>query len=1138
MQKTSVSPTNCHLIRAKLNLLRRSSGFTLIEIIASLVLLAVLTAVFGLGLVRVMEVFAFNRANVQLAQKAQPAMMRIARELMELTRIAHNQVAGDDPFIIYTRADISQPDVRMGIHFHRSDGRIRLYTGLDPTVTTLSGDTISQGHVLIDGVSAFSLQYLKGAASWTIGSDPLDQLSTIRINLSLLRPDSPTSPFQDFTTLVHLRNNANMGGAAPTQTPASINNYSCFIQSIKGLGMGITITSRGTRLPAPHKNLPFSEIVWAVLCWLGLLVGCSAVVLRGCKVSRRQSKKSSHGSALILILVTLLIFSLIAAVILPMVSSSGQQTAAADWSTKAYLLAESGYRYAASRYLNAGPLEKNETIEELDGQTYTLIDNLANDGQNDGQFDLRVYSYFFEIESISGNQFVAHCPGSLPRPPNGMKFRDGLKLRIGKEETPFTISGTPVSGEEDDKLTITVDRDLGGITTTDLVRPLVEVEASGNDTITITNGGNLPYRQGFADMFPLLNGQIEVADRVLTYRYREADQFVDVRDPNDAGMSLTVADKEPITLVRHVCLHATGRYGSGDLQAVREVIYHNPLPMPSTETRRVQVTDRFDSGSGNWSSALGQHGIGPAGPDSNSALLVQGTTELGAEYKPSLAQFNPAAAEIDFNAARRATRGYLNYDAQIKIGFQTGDPISSDYAAGLSFRLSGSPRNENMYGISFLRASDVNVGIPCGIIPESEANRLTCKQLIVLWRQTGNGTSRDWLAYRDIDLETDEIAIDDTGWTLGGNWQRYEDPPRFEISVNPSATPNQNHDLAYESGKELPDKDRITLSFASHYTSNNSDFDDLSVRICLADNTDCETYPIEKRDNIALTPMIDLRPFAGKQVRVIFRFSSSNPSHTSWFINNIKIEADWPVEDSTLLVRVIEAATLEFNSGGPDPIEAGDWVQGTTSGARGQVIQPPILSSNNWIGNGAQGILLLNRVTGVFQSTPETLSVIGKASTATTTGFDPDSDKQVNFIRAFYARPSAPGEEELTNLLGEPLDAIKLASKRLENNQEPLPWPPDQIEDWTPETDYFRLIEWDHVNSGISTPVDSIPDDESIKPNAILNFHPNLRSPELFIQPELGLHSIGDDAAYIYFDDFGLQIDIAPPTVFPLPLQQ
>jgi prepilin-type N-terminal cleavage/methylation domain-containing protein len=1131
--------------------LRQSSGFTLIEIIASLALLAILTAVFGLGLVRVMDVFAFNRANVQLAQKAQPAMMRIARELMELTRIPDNQVAGDDPFIIYTRtrADISQLDVRMGIHFHPDDGRIRLYTGLDPTVTTLNGDTINQGHVLIDGVSAFSLQF-QGDDSWSIGSDP-DRLSTIRINLSLLRPDSPGRT-QAFRTLVHLRNTTNMGGAAPTQTPASIDNYSCFIQSIEGSGMGITTPFRGTRLPAPHKNLPFSEIVWDVLCWLGLLVGCSAVILRGRKFSRCQSKKSSHGSALILILVTLLIFSLIAAVILPMVSSSGQQAVAADWSTKAYFLAESGYRYAASRYLNAGPLDsqKNDALEELDGQTYTLINNHTNDGQNDGRFELRVYSYFFEIESITGNnRFVAHCPGSLPPPPNGMTIRNGLKLRIGKEETPFTISGTPVSGEEDDKLTITVDRDLGGITTTDLVRPLVE--ASGNSA-PITNGGNLSYEKDMANMFPLLNGQIEVADRVLTYRYREADQFVDVRDPNDAGMSLDVTDGAPITLVRHVRLHATGRYGSGDLQAVREVIYHNPLPMPSTDTRRVQVTDRFDSGSGHWSSALGQHGIGPAGPDSNSALLVLGTTELGAEYKSSLVQFNPAAAEIDFNAARRATRGYLNYDAQIKIGFQTGDPTRSDYAAGLSFRLSGTADNENMYGISFLRASDVNVGIPPGIIPESEANRLTGKQLIVLWRQTGNGTSREWLAYRDIDLETDEIAIDDTGWTLGGNWQRNEAPPRFEISVNPSATPNQNHDLAYESGMELPDKDRITLSFASHYTSNKSDFDDLSVRICLADNTDCETYPIEKRDNVTLTPMIDLRPFAGKQVRVIFRFSSSNPSHTSWFINNIKIEADWPVEDSTLLVRVIEAATLEFNSGGPDPIEAGDWVQGTTSGARGQVIQSPILSSSNWSGNGAQGILLLNRVTGLFQSTPETLSVIGKASTATTTGFDPDSDKQVNFIRAYYARPAAPGEEELAN--DNPLDAIKLSSNRLANNQETnLPWPPDQIEDWAPETDYFRLIEWDNVDHEISTPVKLIPDGNSPvgnsselcgpdESNAIINFHPDLQSRTLSmiegIIPELGLHSIGDDAAYIYFDDFGLQIDIAPLTVFPLPLQQ
>lgn len=216
-------------------LLGRNGGFTLIELIASLVLLGLLAAIFGMGLVAAMKSHEFSRVNVQLAQKGQLAMARITRELMELTSIEAiaDTTAGQDPFIVYNRLPIigNQPESRFAIHFNPADGAVRLYTNLDPTINPpLDAGTTANGDTLVDGVAGFALDYYsQGSALWNWGSDPR-LLSSIGVTLQLRRPDAPTR-IQNFNTVVYLRNTDNFGGAAP-DTPRSINDYSCFIATL------------------------------------------------------------------------------------------------------------------------------------------------------------------------------------------------------------------------------------------------------------------------------------------------------------------------------------------------------------------------------------------------------------------------------------------------------------------------------------------------------------------------------------------------------------------------------------------------------------------------------------------------------------------------------------------------------------------------------------------------------------------------------------------------------------------------------------------------------------------------------------------------------------------------------------------
>ena len=209
-----------------------NDGFTLLELLASLVLLGLLTAIFGMGLVAAMQSHEFNRNNAHMSQKSQSALMRISRELMELTVIEAINTGAGDPFIIYRRTDPtnSQATERYGLHYDTSNDNLLLYTALAPTITTLNSSTSGSGDILINRVRNFSLQYFQGSNPWAWGSDFV-LLSSIEINLQLMRPEN-SALTEDFTTVIHLRNTKNYGGAAPTIRPATRDDYSCFIDTL------------------------------------------------------------------------------------------------------------------------------------------------------------------------------------------------------------------------------------------------------------------------------------------------------------------------------------------------------------------------------------------------------------------------------------------------------------------------------------------------------------------------------------------------------------------------------------------------------------------------------------------------------------------------------------------------------------------------------------------------------------------------------------------------------------------------------------------------------------------------------------------------------------------------------------------
>lgn len=150
------------------------NGFSLIEVIASLVLLGILTAAAGLGLVYLSEGYVFARSNAEAVGKGQLALSRIVKE--------------------FSAIDSVSIGVSNSITFTRSTGPSRTIAGGGGMVTI-------NNEPLIDNVSAFTLSY-----QTDVDSAPQSTYTTGRqiINISLTL-DIDGQHQRTFTGRVYIR---------------------------------------------------------------------------------------------------------------------------------------------------------------------------------------------------------------------------------------------------------------------------------------------------------------------------------------------------------------------------------------------------------------------------------------------------------------------------------------------------------------------------------------------------------------------------------------------------------------------------------------------------------------------------------------------------------------------------------------------------------------------------------------------------------------------------------------------------------------------------------------------------------------------------------------------------------------------
>jgi len=1098
--------------------MRNDSGFTLIEIVVSLVLVGMMAAIAGMGIVSGTKGYLFAKENSHMAQKAQIAMARIQRELMELTAIAVRQV--DPAFIIYNNTT--------GRHAIARDGDyVRLYD----LIAGANSLPVDEGDILIDNVNNFTLNYFQGANNWGVGAN-INLLSAIQANLVLDRTDH-SGETVTFTTTVNPRNTNNFGGVPPDTTPFTAHNYACFLAT-------------AAESESSCRAIPFFTLLIVAFALFFLPQRHKDLVagkLEGWKAWRLKSKSSSRphrlgasflrgnkGNVLIGLIVTMMIFAALGAGMVTMTGTSTSSQVTANTTSKAYYLAESGFRYAASQYLNQGDGDADDEIEDDRNQVLINLDALATFtlSNPDERFHLDIRPYYLAINNgpyASGSITIGTTiPGQIP-----VNFTIPLtngRVNINSHTYNYNTYNFTTG-------IITIPSGLLVDAGDRMNVLLVGIPAGAGN---MTNGGNLTLANAL--FFPAITGKFMINGIAYTYATKSGNTLENITDANSPGrvFSLPVDANTNLILRPYLRVYSTGIVGQGAEAASREIIYNVSIPDSPTEGVKVEFHDQFADKS-HWKdpSILGSHGVQTIGGD--SALKVTGT-QTSAGIEASLIGFDWSTTDANLGSAHSLSGHFLSYDAQVKVGFFPPiypDGNNADYAAGLSFRLD---QANNSYGVSFMEADNDSgtTAIDNDIIPKINGNEpLYDIPMIVLWQQTSSGSDREWLAYTfGTDEFSDDMESGTGAWTADIPWDHTiadSHSPGTSWTDSPGIGVDYliNEDASLETPTvDLTGASVAVLAFWHKYDFFN-DGDYGRVEISTDGGSFWDPIPLREYQNLqnnwekVVIDISDRLPPPGPvlNVKIRFRLHENNGSGTAdgWYIDDVTIHRGFPVNKSTLLVRIKEAAELRFNFGGTTEIVDGDIIT-QANGARGTVVGNPVLRAGSWAAGNAAGIITINKVSGTFANGQALL--VGGSNLATNQNF---TDRN-NYIKVFYG--DVIGIPPANN---DPFDHQRNPNLRTE-----VHWPTDEIQDWSAERDFFTLVQWDAVNS-----VDII---ESIdEPGVIvLGTENSLFTPDSGIlsynRPELGLHTFGHGSTNVYFDDFAIQVEIASGSGFLTPIQE
>jgi len=315
--------------------------------------------------------------------------------------------------------------------------------------------------------------------------------------------------------------------------------------------------------------------------------------------------------------------------------------------SKAYFLAESGFRVVASEYNNASD-PKHDAIENLHGTTLTLPDN-------SGAFDIRLYPYWFYADSVyaANNASISvKMPGGIPlrNPENVSSPRISIpgsgQLKLQGKTRLATITASALGG--------------GDIITFFLMNPGFPYTIQSDDEIflaysdsntvsqNITQGGDLdlPGSNAIAQILPARNGSFRIYNEnndIMDYTYLEKIpavvdpgnppatitlSAVDHQDPNDVSVfPFSINSSSEIYFGRNLAVFTTAASGAGTTASTKTIGEYTDVGLDGGFSTG-KDTISFEEDIADFVPTMNDPG-GPGNPDPIEINTVQKTIQLG-----------------------------------------------------------------------------------------------------------------------------------------------------------------------------------------------------------------------------------------------------------------------------------------------------------------------------------------------------------------------------------------------------------------------------------------------------------------------------------------------------------------------------
>jgi prepilin-type N-terminal cleavage/methylation domain-containing protein len=156
----------------------REKGFTLIEIIVSLVLLGIVALIAGMGFVTVIRGYVFAKMNAEMVEKEQTAITRMVKELGDCT-----VTAGTGTSVTFTRPN---------------DATAYTFSWGGAGNPLILSDSTGNTDTLTDRVNNFTLAYYNNSGAITTAA----LASQVEITLRLISYDNM---IQTFTNRVYTK---------------------------------------------------------------------------------------------------------------------------------------------------------------------------------------------------------------------------------------------------------------------------------------------------------------------------------------------------------------------------------------------------------------------------------------------------------------------------------------------------------------------------------------------------------------------------------------------------------------------------------------------------------------------------------------------------------------------------------------------------------------------------------------------------------------------------------------------------------------------------------------------------------------------------------------------------------------------